>query len=100
MIELISCDMERSPWSNRRGKSQSNPANGKVQDRVDKTVTLTIRNVQQSWDVFSVFDASPLSLIWMSHSCLVLGHKEMQSSESSEILSHIAKHLYCISVTG
>ena len=55
--------------------SQSNPANGKFLGRVDKTVTLTIRNVQQSCDVFSVFDISPLSLIWMSHSGLVLGLK-------------------------
>ena len=78
----------------------ANPANEKVQDRIDKTVTLTIRNVQQSCDVFSVFDISPLSFIWMSHSGLVLGHKERQSSESSESWSHMAKHWYCISVTG
>ena len=65
-----------------------------------RQVTLTIRNVQQSCDVFSVFDISPLSLIWMSHSGLVLGHKKRQSGEISESWSHIAKHWYCISVTG
>ena len=33
-----------------------------------------------------------LSLIWISHSGLVLGHKERQSSDSSESWSYMAKY--------
>ena len=51
-----------------------------------------------SFDIISHLDR--LCLIWMSPSGRVLGHMERQSSESSESWSHIAKHWYCISVTG